>query len=118
MKSRVFRTEGRRRPKSGQRFAWITTSTSMINYYCYAVGEDFGPFFLKFGSNFPYMPSARSNNLPDKNLTHSQQISRIKHSWPIGTSPPFARDPKNGHSAPSLTSVMNALLPRRDGGSA
>jgi hypothetical protein len=55
-KSRVFRTEGRRHPQTGQRFAWIVSSTAMINhyYYCYAVDEEFGPFFLKFGSYFPY----------------------------------------------------------------
>lgn len=54
-KTRVFRTEGRRHPKTGQRYAWIVSSTAMINhYYCYGVDEDFGPFFLKFGSYFPY----------------------------------------------------------------
>jgi hypothetical protein len=54
-KSRVFRTESRRHPQTLQRFAWIASSTATINhYYCYAVGEDFGPFFLKFGSYFPY----------------------------------------------------------------
>lgn len=54
-KTRVFRTEGRRHPTSGQRFAWIAPSTAMVNhYYRYAVDEDFGPFFLKFSSYFPY----------------------------------------------------------------
>jgi len=54
-KSRVFRTEGRRHPKTGQRFAWIVSSTAIVNqYYCYAVDEQFGPFFLKFCSYFPY----------------------------------------------------------------
>ncbi|NJO13650.1 MAG: winged helix-turn-helix transcriptional regulator [Gammaproteobacteria bacterium] len=54
-KSKVFRTEGRRNPQSGQRYAWIVPSTALVNhYYCYAVDEDFGPFFLKFGSYFPY----------------------------------------------------------------
>ncbi len=54
-KSRVFRTEGRRHPQTGKRFAWIVSSTALVNqYYCYAVDEEFGPFFLKFGSYFPY----------------------------------------------------------------
>jgi hypothetical protein len=54
-KSRVFRTEGRRHPKTGQRFAWIVSSTAIVNqYYCYAVDAEFGPFFLKFCSYFPY----------------------------------------------------------------
>ena len=33
----------------------------MVNhYYFYCVDEDFGPFFLKFGSYFPYKPSSAS----------------------------------------------------------
>jgi len=54
-KTPVFRTERRRHPKSGQSYAWIVPSTGMVNhYYCYGVDEDFGPFFLKFCSYFPY----------------------------------------------------------------
>lgn len=54
-KTRVFRTEGRRHLVTGKRYAWIVPSTAMVNhYYCYAVDEDFGPFFLKFSSYFPY----------------------------------------------------------------
>jgi hypothetical protein len=34
---------------------WIAYSTAMVNaYYFYCLDEDFGPFFLKFGSLFPY----------------------------------------------------------------
>jgi hypothetical protein len=34
---------------------WITFTTAMVNfYYFYCVDEDFGPFFLKFCSYFPY----------------------------------------------------------------
>jgi hypothetical protein len=51
----AFRTERRRDPKSGQSFPWIVRSTAMVNqYYCYGLDEDFGPFFLKFSSYFPY----------------------------------------------------------------
>lgn len=54
-KAPVFRTEKRRDPKSGRTFPWIVRSTAMVNqYYCYGVDEDFGPFFLKFCSYFPY----------------------------------------------------------------
>jgi DNA-binding PadR family transcriptional regulator len=54
-KTPVFRTERRRHPKTGQSYAWIVPSTGMVNhYYCYGVDEDFGPFFLKFCSYFPY----------------------------------------------------------------
>jgi hypothetical protein len=54
-KASVFRTEKRRNPKTGQGYPWIVRSTAMVNhYYFYGVDEDFGPFFLKFCSYFPY----------------------------------------------------------------
>jgi DNA-binding HxlR family transcriptional regulator len=53
-KAPVFRTEKRRSP-NGQSYPWIVRSTAMVNqYYIYAVDRDFGPFFLKFSSYFPY----------------------------------------------------------------
>jgi hypothetical protein len=54
-KTRVFRTEKRTNPATGQRYPWIVQGTAMVNhYYVYCVDRDFGPFFLKFGSYFPY----------------------------------------------------------------
>lgn len=54
-KARVYRTEKRRNAKSGSTYVWLTRSTAMVNhYYIYAVDRDFGPFFLKFCSYFPY----------------------------------------------------------------
>jgi hypothetical protein len=54
-KARVFRTQKRRDPKTGQSYPWIVSSTAMVNqYYFYGVDRDFGPFFLKFCSYFPY----------------------------------------------------------------
>src|SRR5262249_27065965 len=50
-----FRTERRRNPETGQRYPWIVRSTAMVNhYYWYCLDRDFGPFFLKFCSYFPY----------------------------------------------------------------
>jgi hypothetical protein len=54
-KTPVFRTQKRKNPKTGQCYPWIVRSTAMVNhYYFYCVDEDFGPFFLKFCSYFPY----------------------------------------------------------------
>jgi len=54
-KAPVFRTEKRRNPRTGQSYPWIVKSSAMVNqYYIYAVDRDFGPFFLKFCSYFPY----------------------------------------------------------------
>lgn len=54
-KTPVFRTEKRRNPQTGDTYPWIVRSTAMVNhFYFYAVDEDFGPFFLKFATYFPY----------------------------------------------------------------
>ncbi len=54
-KAAVFRTEKRRNPRTGQPYPWLVRTTAMVNhYYFYAVDRDFGPFFLKFCSYFPY----------------------------------------------------------------
>jgi hypothetical protein len=51
----VVRTERRRNPDTQASYAWLVKSTSMVNhYYFYCVDRDFGPFFLKFCSYFPY----------------------------------------------------------------
>ena len=53
-KTAVFRTEKRHSP-NGRSYPWIVRSSAMVNhYYIYAVDRDFGPFFLKFSSYFPY----------------------------------------------------------------
>ena len=54
-KARVLRTERRRRPSTGATYAWLVDSTAMVNhFYFYVFDDDFGPFFLKFCSYFPY----------------------------------------------------------------
>ncbi len=53
-KVRVFRTERRRAP-NGATYPWIVRSTAMVNqWYIYIRDRNFGPFFLKFSSYFPY----------------------------------------------------------------
>src|SRR5262245_55802756 len=54
-KTPVFRTEKRRNPTTGRTYPWIVRSTAMVNhFYFYGIDEDFGPFFLKFCTYFPY----------------------------------------------------------------
>jgi len=54
-KTPVLRTERRRNAKTGANYPWLVRSTAMVNhFYVYAVGRDFGPFFVKFCSYFPY----------------------------------------------------------------
>ena len=54
-KARVLRTERRHDPTTGASYPWLVESTAMVNHdYFYAVDDDFGPFFVKFCSYFPY----------------------------------------------------------------
>ena len=53
--SRIARTERRRSATTGMTYPWVVDGSAMVNhYYFYCVDEDFGPFFLKFCSYFPY----------------------------------------------------------------
>ena len=53
-KTTLFRTE-KRRNAAGRAYPWIVKTTGMVNrFYFYCVDDDFGPFFLKFCSYFPY----------------------------------------------------------------
>ena len=54
-KASVFRTTKGRNPETGRAFPQISRSTAMVNhFYFYCFDKDFGPFFLKFCSYFPY----------------------------------------------------------------
>ncbi len=53
-KTKLFRTE-KRHDRDGRSYPWIVASTGVVNqFYFYCVDADFGPFFLKFCSYFPY----------------------------------------------------------------
>ena len=51
----VYRTVKRRCAETGRTYPWLMKSTAMVNhYYFYCVDKEFGPFFIKFCSYFPY----------------------------------------------------------------
>jgi hypothetical protein len=53
-KTALFRTE-KRRDAHGDCYPWIVKTTGLVNhFYFYCLDADFGPFFLKFCSYFPY----------------------------------------------------------------
>jgi hypothetical protein len=74
-KNRVFRTE-KRRDQEGKTYPWIVKTTGIINqWYFYCVDEDFGPFFLKFSSYFPYTGKLYLlTELPEGSLQLSRRI--------------------------------------------
>jgi hypothetical protein len=51
----TFRTEKRRNPQTGATYPWIVRASALVNqYYMYGLDVEFGPFFVKFSSYFPY----------------------------------------------------------------
>ena len=53
-KTSLFRTE-KRRDAEGNAYPWIVKTTGLVNQFSfYCVDAEFGPFFLKFCSYFPY----------------------------------------------------------------
>jgi len=54
-KTTTFRTTPGHGPRSQDRSPRLSRTTTMVNpYYFYGVDRDFGPFFFKFSSYFPY----------------------------------------------------------------
>lgn len=54
-KTTTFRTEKRTNPETGRTYPWIVRATALVNqFYFYCLDVDFGPFFIKFSSYFPY----------------------------------------------------------------
>jgi hypothetical protein len=54
-KARVISSVRRRNPVTGTSYAWLVHTNVLVNYfYVYCVDDDFGPFFLKFCSYFPF----------------------------------------------------------------
>jgi hypothetical protein len=53
-KATVWRTQ-RRYGADGSSYAWLVKTSALVNYfYFYCVDADFGPFFIKFCTYFPY----------------------------------------------------------------
>src|SRR5204862_5091285 len=91
-KTSVFRTERRRNPRTGKPYPWIVRSTAMVNhYYFYCVDRDFGPFFLKFCSYFPYNAKLCING--HEYLKRQLDKRRMKYE-PLDNGILSCRDPK------------------------
>ena len=54
-KARVISSVRRRNPATGGTYAWLVHTNVLVNhFYVYCFDDDFGPFFLKFCSYFPF----------------------------------------------------------------
>lgn len=66
----MFRIERRQNEKTGfDRFyhPWLVRSRAMVNHFYIYCDRDFGPFFLKFGTYFPYNARLCKNGLNTPN---------------------------------------------------
>jgi hypothetical protein len=54
-KARVISSVRRRNPVTGASYAWLVHTNVLVNhFYLYCFDDDFGPFFIKFCSYFPF----------------------------------------------------------------
>jgi len=54
-KAGVLRTQRRYDARTGASYAWLVRASALVNYfYFYCFDDDFGPFFIKFCTYFPY----------------------------------------------------------------
>jgi hypothetical protein len=54
-KARVISSVRRRNPVTGSTYAWLVHTNALVNhFYVYCFDDDFGPFFIKFCSYFPF----------------------------------------------------------------
>jgi hypothetical protein len=54
-KTTVISSVRRRNPVTGAAYAWLVHTSAMVNqFYVYCFDDDFGPFFIKFCSYFPF----------------------------------------------------------------
>ncbi len=95
-KTNLFRTE-KRRNAAGHAYPWIVRSTGVVNhFYFYCLDEDFGPFFVKFCSYFPYTAKLCLNG---HHWAQRQAAKRGSGSPPWTTrSPPWRTRPRCSRS--------------------
>jgi hypothetical protein len=115
-KARVWRTESRRNPKTGARYPWLVWSTAMVNqYYFYAVDRDFGPFFLKFCSYFPYTAKLCLNGheyLKRQLEKHHVEYEALDNGLARCSDVPLAQSIADGLSAELIDALLRKWLRR------
>jgi len=117
-KNAVFRTEKRRNPVTGASYPWIVRSTGVINqFYFYCVDVDFGPFFLKFSTYFPYTAKLCING----NEWAKRQVAKagigftaLNNGFAAVADPPAVQAICNGLTAEKIDALLRkwlAILP-------
>ena len=115
-KARVVRTERRCDRTTGATFPWIVESTAMVNhYYFYCIDEDFGPFFLKFCSYFPYNAKLciNGNEYLKRQLTKRRvAFEALDNGIKSCAAPKLAQRLSDGLSAAKIDQLLRKWLRR------
>jgi hypothetical protein len=113
-KCTVYRTEKRHNPRTRKPYAWIVKSTALVNhYYFYCLDRDFGPFFLKFCSYFPYNAKLCLNG--HEYVKRQLELRQIEYQ-PLDNGILSCADPKrlqalcNGLSGEKIESLLRKWL--------
>ena len=109
-KAKIARTQQRRSAKTGKTYPWITEGSAMVNYYYfYCLDEDFGPFFLKFCSYFPYNAKLNING-------HEYLKRQLQAGSPTGPrrhrSQPASPGTPHGQDDPCRRERPRSMVPR------
>jgi hypothetical protein len=115
-KTPVFRTEKRRNPQTGRTYPWIVRTTTMVNhYYFYGIDDDFGPFFLKFCTYFPYnaKPCINGHEYVKRQLAKEGiAIEAYDNGILKCADPPWLQQPCDGLSAAKIDALLRKWLAR------
>jgi hypothetical protein len=125
-KTNLFRTRKRRRD-DGSSYPWIAAESGVVNhFYLYCVDADFGPFFLKFCSYFPFNAKLciNGNEWAKRQAAKagigftalSKTVSTIRAARSPDVRWQADPDRKAGHG-PSTGSRAAAIAPNPNGGS-
>jgi hypothetical protein len=115
-KTTTFRTTQGHGPRSQDRYPRLYRTTAMVNhYYFYGVDQDFGPFFFKFSSYFPYTAKFCLNG----HEYLKRQLSRARIAYePLDNGIRSCADPDrmqtlaNGLSAEKIDALVRKWLAR------
>jgi hypothetical protein len=114
-KTALFRTE-KRRDAHGDSYPWIVKTTGLVNhFYFYCVDADFGPFFLKFCSYFPYNAKLCLNgNEWAKRQTTTAGIgfTALDNGFAAVDDPPAVQAICNGLGAEQIDGLLRKWLAR------
>ena len=106
-KCTVFRTERRVNPRTGARYPFIVRASAVVNqYYFYGADTDFGPFFFKFSTYFPYTAKCSHQRAPLGAAPGRQGRHRL--GAPSTTASPAVTTPPRSRQSVTASGLMRS----------